>query len=130
MENTPNHHDLLYRSETSSIINLALEVHKELGHGFLEIIYKDALEYEFKNAALPYEREKEYSVPYKAIILPRKFFSDFTAYDKIILEIKAQSNIGSEDLKQTINYMKSSGCKVGLILNFGREKLEIKRMVF
>jgi GxxExxY protein len=130
MTTIPNKHDLLFQSETSSIINLGIEVHKELGHGFLEMVYKDALEYELKLAGIEYEREKVYSIRYKSIILSKKFFSDFTIDDKIILEIKAQSTIVSADLKQTLNYLKASGCKVGLILNFGHEKLDIKRLVF
>jgi GxxExxY protein len=118
------------KEETDLIIGIGIEIHKILGHGFLEIVYKDAYEYEFKQRLIQYEREREFSIPYKKIILPHKFFADFVVMDKVILEIKAKDGIADEDYAQTINYLKCSGCKVGLILNFGRLKLDIKRVVF
>jgi GxxExxY protein len=118
------------KEETDLIIGIGIEIHKILGHGFLEIVYKDAYEYEFRKKLTEYEREKEYSIPYKDIILPHKFFADFIVLGKIILEIKAKDGISDEDYAQTINYLKCSGCKVGLILNFGRLRLDIKRVVF
>jgi GxxExxY protein len=77
-----------------------------------------------------YLRENEYSIPYKKIKLPHKFFADFVVLGNVILEIKAKDGIADEDYAQTINYLKCSGCKVGLILNFGRMKLDIKRVVY
>jgi GxxExxY protein len=118
------------KEETDLIIGIGIEIHKILGHGFLEIVYKDAYEYEFRQRLTQYEREKEFSIPYKSIILPHKFFADFVVMDNVILEIKAKDGIADEDYAQTINYLKCSGCKVGLILNFGRLKLDIKRVVF
>jgi GxxExxY protein len=118
------------KEETDLIIGIGIEIHKILGHGFLEIVYKDAYEYEFRQRLIQYEREREFSIPYKKIILPHKFFADFVVLDKVILEIKAKDGIADEDYAQTINYLKCSGCKVGLILNFGRLKLDIKRVVF
>jgi GxxExxY protein len=118
------------KEETDLIIGIGIEIHKILGHGFLEVVYKDAYEYEFRQRLIQYEREREFSIPYKKIILPHKFFADFVVMDKVILEIKAKDGIADEDYAQTINYLKCSGCKVGLILNFGRLKLDIKRVVF
>jgi len=118
------------KEETDFIIGTGIEIHKILGHGFLEIVYKDAFEYEFRKKMTIYEREKEYSITYKNVMLPHKFFADFVVFDKVILEIKAKDGIADEDYAQTINYLKCSGCKVGLILNFGRLKLDIKRVVF
>lgn len=115
---------------TDKIISAAIEVHKEIGFGFLEIVYKDALEYEFREKNIVYEREKEYSIPYKNIILPHKFYADIVVFNQVILEIKAKDGIADEDMAQMINYLRCSGCKVGLILNFGRMKLGIKRVVF
>jgi GxxExxY protein len=78
-----------------------------------------------------YLRECEYNVPYKSIILRHKFYADFVIFNNVIVEIKAkQGGIGGEDLAQAINYLKVSGCKVGLILNFATTKLQIKRVVF
>ena len=122
--------DFPLRGETDIIIGLGIEIHKTLGFGFLEIVYKDAFEYELKSRVIQYEREKEFKIKYKQIILPHKFYADFVVMDKVILEIKAKDGIADEDYAQTINYLKCSGCKVGLILNFGRMKLDIKRVVF
>ncbi|TVQ04754.1 MAG: GxxExxY protein [Balneolaceae bacterium] len=118
------------QDKTRLIIGLGFEIHKTLGFGFLEIVYKDAFEYEFRQQGIIYEREKKYEVPYKNIILPHKFYADFVVFDDVILEIKAKDGIAPEDMAQTLNYLKCSGCKVGLIINFGRLKLDIKRVVF
>lgn len=126
-----NQTDFPLKEETDLILGLAIEVHKILGPGFLEIVYKDALEYELNMNDYLFYREKEYNVPYKQIILKHNFFADFVVFDKIIVEIKAkQGGIAEEDLAQAINYLKVSGCKVGLILNFAASKLQIKRVVF
>lgn len=120
---------LIYKEESYDIIGKCMEVHKNLGSGFLEIVYKDALEYEFKNAEIPYEREKEYIVNYKGRILPHKFYADFVVFNKIILEVKGISGISDEHIAQTINYLKVSGNKLGLIVNFGELSLNYKRIV-
>jgi GxxExxY protein len=119
------------QKETDLIIKLALEVHKNLGAGFLEIVYKDAMSYEFDEHDFLYQREKEFDIKYKKAILNHKFYADFVLFEKVIVEIKAkQGGIAEEDLAQTINYLKVSGCKVGLIFNFTAAKLQIKRVVF
>jgi GxxExxY protein len=118
------------KEETNLVIGIGIEIHKTLGFGFLEIVYKDALEYEFHLKQLEFCREKQYTVNYKNTILPHFFYADFVLFDNLILEIKAQEGISDEDCARTINYLKCSGCKVGLILNFGRMKLGIKRLVF
>lgn len=106
-----------------------MEVHKIMGKGFLEIVYKDALEIEFNKTKIIYEREKEYKVLYKEIILPHKFYADFIVYDKIILEVKAVAGLPDEFVAQTLNYLAVSGCRLGLIVNFGKDSLEYKRVV-
>jgi len=115
--------------ETSIIIGIAMEVHKFLGRGFSEIVYKDAMEYEITKKGIEYEREKEYKVKYKEIILPHRFYADFVVYNAVILEIKASRGIVEEHYGQTINYLAASKCKVGLILNFGESSLICKRVV-
>lgn len=122
--------DFPLKEETDKIIGAGIEIHKILGHGFLEIVYKDAFEYEFKQRHYEYSREKMYSIQYKEIVLPHKFYADFVVVENVILEIKAKDGIAEEDYAQTINYLKCSTCKVGLILNFGRTKLDIKRVVY
>jgi GxxExxY protein len=119
------------QEETDIIIGIAIEIHKLLGAGFLEIVYKDAFEYEYRKRNVLFEREKEYVIQYKDVILPHKFYADFVVLDKVIVEVKAkEGGIAEEDLAQAINYLKVSGCKIGLILNFARLKLEIKRVVY
>ena len=122
--------ELIYKEEAYEIVGICMEVHNELGPGLLEIIYKDAIEWETDSRFIPYEREKEYPVYYKTHLLRRKFNADFVVYDKIILEVKAKESISNEDIAQTINYLKLSGCKLGLLINFGRSKLEVKRLVY
>ena len=118
------------KEETDLVIGIGIEIHKILGHGFLEIVYKDAFEYEFRKRLPNYEREKDYCIAYKDVIFPHRFFADFVVFGKVILEIKAKVEIADEDYVQMINYLRCSGCKVGLILNFGRSKLDIKRVVY
>ena len=120
---------LIYKDESYQIIGKCFEVHNNLGAGFLEIVYKDALEYEFRKAGIPYEREKEYTVNYKGITLPHKFYADFVVFDKIILEVKAVSGIADEFIAQAINYLKVSDNKLALIVNFGELKLNSKRII-
>ncbi|HRI47052.1 MAG TPA: GxxExxY protein, partial [Ignavibacteriaceae bacterium] len=99
------------------------------GGGLLEIVYKDALEIELRNVGIPYDREREFKVEYKGKTLPHKFYADFTIMDKIIIEIKGVNGIPDEFVKQTLNYLAVSKYNLGLIINFGREKLEYKRVV-
>ncbi|GAB4294017.1 MAG: GxxExxY protein [Ignavibacteriaceae bacterium] len=120
---------LIYKEESYLIIGKCFEVHNNLGPGFLEIVYKDALEYEFKQSNIPYKREKEYAVNYKNIVLPHKFYADFVVFDKIILEIKAVNGISEEFVALAINYLKVSRNKLALIVNFGELKLNSKRIV-
>ncbi len=106
-----------------------MEVFNNLGAGFLEIVYKDALEYEFRKENIYYEREKEFTVNYKEIVLPHKFYADFIVFDKIILEVKAVSGIEESFIAQAINYLTVSKNKLALIVNFGELKLNYKRVV-
>lgn len=121
--------DLIYKEESYQIIGKCMEVHNNLGPGFLEIVYKDALELEFKKSGITYEREKEYPVNYKGVILPHKFYADFVVFDKIILEVKGVSGIADEFVAQAINYLKVSNNKLALIVNFGELRLNYKRVV-
>lgn len=120
--------DLIYKDEAYELTGICMEVHNELGPGLLEIIYKEAIEWELDDRMIQYDREKEYPVYYKKHLLRKKFNADFVVYDKIILEVKSKDGISNEDIAQTINYLKLSGCRLGLIVNFGRSKLEIKRL--
>ncbi len=131
MPNIFNEEEYPFKEETGAIIKIAYDIHKELGAGFLEIVYKDAFEHEFELNQIDFYREKEYPIRYKGRILKHKFYADFVVFKNIILEVKAkEGGIAEEDYAQTINYLKASGCKVGLILNFAKLKLEVKRVIY
>jgi GxxExxY protein len=121
--------DIIYKEESFTIIGICMEVHNNLGAGFLEIVYKDALENEFRKANISYEREKKYEVNYKGTILPHTFYADFVVMDKIILEAKAVQTITDEFMAQAINYLKVSDNRLALIVNFGELKMNCKRIV-
>lgn len=122
--------NFIQKDETYEIIGLCMEVHNNLGPGFLEIVYKDALEYELNKKGIFYEREKKYSVEYKDTILPHHFYADFVIFDSIILEVKAASELTKDHSAQTINYLKVSSNKVGLLVNFCESKLNYKRFIY
>jgi GxxExxY protein len=123
--------DLLYKEEVYEIIGVCMGVYNELGYGFLEIVYKDAMELEFIENEMEHQREQEFPVLYKGKKLKRTFFSDFALFEKIIVEVKTNADgIGEDSIAQTLNYLKVSGYRVGLIINFGKRKLEFKRLIF
>ena len=117
------------KNENYEIVGICMEVHRILGPGLLEIVYKDALEIEFKIHNIPYERAKEYNVVYKGIILPHKFYADFVVYSDIILEVKSIKEISNDHLAQTLNYMKLADTPVGIIANFQNKSLVHKRLI-
>src|SRR5690554_6169632 len=117
------------QSETYKIIGICMEVHNNLGKGFSEIVYKDALEVEFRNENIFFEREKGYLVNYKGIILPHKFYADFVVFGNVILEVKSVSKIANEHVAQALNYLKVSENKVALVVNFNEDKLMYKRLI-
>lgn len=117
------------KEENYTIVGLCMEVHRILGPGLLEIVYKDALEIEFKNNNIPFKREKEFFIEYKGVILPHKFYADFIIYDEIILEVKSTKEISNEHIAQTINYMKLAESQIGIIANFQNKSLVHKRLV-
>ena len=121
----------LYREEeTFKIIGICMEVHRNLGPGLLEVVYKDALEIEFKANNIPFEREKEFSIEYKGVILPHKFYADFIVNEDIVLEVKAIKEFSGEHTAQVLNYMKLSDSEIRLIVNFQNKSLQHKRLVF
>ena len=123
--------ELIAKEKTFQLIGICMDVHKTLGHGFSEIVYKDAIEYELIGRGIFFEREKEYTVPYKKVILTHKFYADFVVYGDVILELKAmEGGLSTDFTSMLINYLKVSACKVGLLVNFGRKSLEYKRFVF
>ena len=106
-----------------------MEVHRVLGGGLLEAVYKEALEIEFKSHDIPYEREKEFIIDYKEHQLSKRFYADFVVYDTIILEVKAIKIIVDDNIAQTLNYMSITKSGLGIIANFSLKSLKKKRLV-
>ena len=121
--------EYIYREENYAIVGILFEVHKNLGKGFSEIVYKDAIEFELQQNNIPYQREKEFAVNYKNTTLKYKFYADFVVYDKIILEIKTVDCFNNSHYNQCLNYLKVSKNKLAILANFNLVSLEYKRII-
>jgi GxxExxY protein len=115
---------------TYKIIGAAMEVHRELGCGFLEAVYQEALAIEFKMREMPYKQQQVIEIMYKEIPLEKKYQPDFLCYNEIILEIKALSGLTGNEEAQVINYLKATQLTIGLLINFGTKSLEYKRLIY
>ena len=115
---------------TYAVIGAAIEVHKQLGCGFLEAIYQEALAIEFFARQIPFSREVRIPVSYKDRILKATYCADFVCFDSVVVELKALARTGGTEESQVLNYLKATGYKVGLLLNFGNRSLEHRRFVF
>jgi len=121
---------LLYSDESYKINGAAFQVYNTLGHGFLEAVYQEALEIEFKKRNIPYEREKELKIVYDGIELKQTYKADFVCFGKIIVELKAVSTIDDAHRSQVYNYLHATGHKLGLLYNFGcSDGLEKDRII-
>ena len=121
---------LLYNNESYAINGAAMEVYNQLGHGFLEAVYQEALEKEFLLRGIPYDREKELTISYKGEILKQKYKADFVCYGNVIVELKAVAKLDNTHCSQVFNYLHATGFRLGLLLNFGYYNgLERKRIV-
>ena len=112
-----------------AIIGAAMEVHRRLGHGFLEGVYQEALELELSERKVPFRREAELPIHYKGHALKTIYRADFLCYDSVIVELKAVTQVGKPEEAQILNYLKASGFQVGLLLNFGTPSLMYRRFV-
>jgi GxxExxY protein len=116
--------------QTHAIIGAAMEVHRQLGPGFLEAVYHQALAIEFSARTVPFVQEAELPVYYKGELLACSYRADFLCYDEVIVELKALKAITGVEEAQVLNYLKATGLTRGLLLNFGHQRLEFKRLVF
>jgi GxxExxY protein len=121
--------ELIYKSEVFQIVGFCMEIHRELGKGHDEAIYKDALDVELSRAGVPFSREKHFEITYKGIVLPHSYRADFVIWDKILFEAKAVESLIDAHIKQVLNYLAASKLRLGLLVNFGGDSLEWKRIV-
>ena len=121
--------NILYKEESYELIGVLFDVQNELGGGFLEVVYSDAVEYELKQRKISFEREKRFQVHYKDTILPHQFYADFVVFGKIILELKSTTHLHDVHMAQCLNYLKISGLKLAILANFESDKLIHHRIV-
>ncbi len=119
---------LLFEENTDQIIAACLAVHNELGNGFLEAVYQDALEIEFRERGIPYRREAQIQIFYKGHKLDKEYYADFICFDQIIVELKCVSRLVNANKAQVINYLHGTKLKVGLLVNFGEASLKWERL--
>jgi len=119
---------LLYSEETYQIIGAAIEVHQIIGCGFTEPLYQEAFEEELRIRNIPFQREQTYRFTYKGKCLNKEFRPDFVCFGKIIVELKAVSDLVDEHIAQVYNYLKATDMKLGMLINFGKKSLEYKRI--
>ncbi len=121
--------NILFKDECYKIIGACMEVHKELGPGFLEPVYHEALSLEFHDQNIPFEKEKDIRIVYKGRPLDKYYKADFLCFDNIIVEIKALSEITNDHIAQLLNYLRATKLRVGLLVNFGSSSLNYKRLI-
>jgi GxxExxY protein len=122
--------ELLLKDEVYAVVGAAMEVYWQLGIGFLEPVYQEALEIELRRRQIPFEAQKRLTILYKGQPLMKEYVADVVCYEQIIVELKARDRLVPADVAQLLNYMKATGMDVGLLFNFGsRGQLEWKRVV-
>ena len=121
--------DLAYKEITEQIIGASFEVYRELGYGFLERVYQRAMKVELELRGLKAEIERDIQVRYKGQVVG-DYRADITVNDCVLVELKVASELDTRDEAQLLNELKATGIKVGLLINFGRQKAEFKRLVF
>jgi GxxExxY protein len=122
--------ELIHEEETYAIRGAVFEVYKEMGCGFLEAVYQECLERELTRRNVPFVSQRELTLAYKGERLPQTYKADLVCFGTIIVELKAVKQLAPEHKAQLLNYLKASGLKLGLLVNFGSyPKAEIERMV-
>jgi GxxExxY protein len=121
--------ELLYKEEVFKLVGHCMEVHRELGKGQDEVLYKDAFVVELNRAQIPFACERKYEAVYKGVVLPHHYYADFVVWDKILFEAKAVERLTDAHVKQVLNYLAVSKLELGLLVNFGAESLEWKRVI-
>ncbi|MBN2175270.1 MAG: GxxExxY protein [Bacteroidales bacterium] len=126
---TNKNEEFPFKEECYRITGCCMEVHNELGCGFLEAVYQEALGIVFMESGLPFVKEKVLDIQFRDRVLNKKYIADFICYDEVIVELKAAENLTDQDLAQVLNYLKATGKKLGLLVNFGTTRLQYKRVI-
>ena len=121
--------EYIYKEECYNIIGCAMEVHKQLGNGFLEAVYHEALHYEFLKNNIPFQEFKPLKINYKDIVLEKLYVADFICYEQIIIELKVARKLCAEHYSQVLNYLNVTKLNLGLLINFGGTSLQYKRII-
>ena len=122
--------ELLLKDEVYAVVGAAMEVHQELGSGFLEPVYQEAMEIELQLRNIPFDAQKRLRISYKGHPLEKEYIPDFVCYEQLIVDIKALGRLSGTEEAQVLNYLKATGLRVGLLINFGTHpKMEWKRFV-
>jgi len=118
-----------YKEECYRIIGFCMEVHNELGCGFHEPVYQEALSVVLSENQIPFTKEKVLDIKFRGRILDKKYVADFICFNEVIVELKATDGLGDHDIAQVLNYLKATGKKIGLLVNFGLTKLQYRRVI-
>lgn len=118
-----------FKNECYQIIGCCMDVHNELGCGFLEAVYQEALNLVFNEKKIPFVKEKVLEIVFRGKVLDKKYVADFICFNEVIVELKATEGLATHDIAQVLNYLKATGKKIGLLINFGTTKLQYKRVV-
>ena len=122
--------ELILKKEVYAVVGAAIDVHRELGPGFLESIYQEAMEIELSSRNVPFVAQQPIAVQYKGVTLKKQYFADLVCFEQIIVEIKALAHLSGTEQAQLLNYLKGTGFPMGILINFGSHgKLEWKRLV-
>ncbi|WDE95980.1 GxxExxY protein [Lentisphaera profundi] len=121
--------EIVLKEESYVIIGACMNVHNELGQGFLESVYQEALELVLSKETIANEREKELHISFQGQALAKKFYVDFLCYDQIVVELKAVKALDQNHEAQVINYLKASNKPLGILVNFGEKSLVYKRLI-
>jgi len=122
--------ELVFREEVYAVVGAAIEVHRELGAGFLEAVYQEAMERELALRGIAFESQRELLIQYKGQPLGKSYVCDLLCFDKVLVELKAMDRLTGREESQLINYLKAANLPVGLLINFGSHgKLEWRRLI-
>ncbi|MGF0068986.1 GxxExxY protein [Candidatus Spyradosoma sp. SGI.093] len=126
---TSENRELLFKDEAHAVVGAAMKLHAALGNGFLEAVYQEGLALAFRKFGVPFEAQKELRIELWGEKLNKTYFADFVCFGKIIVEIKALQKLSGAEESQVLNYLKATGFRLGILINFGAPSLEFKRIV-